>query len=65
MKTVFHFVALLMIALLCVAGCGEDEAPEITNSQPVIDRVIVPEEVQSRCPGQIRSILPMTRTATR
>ena len=47
MKTVFHFVSLLMIALLCVGGCGEEEPPEITNSQPVIDRVIVPAEVQA------------------
>ena len=46
-KTVFHFVSLLIIALLCVAGCGEEEPPEITNSQPVIDRVIVPEEVNA------------------
>ena len=41
-KTVFHFVSLLMIALLCVAGCGEDEPPEITNSQPVIERFLIP-----------------------
>ncbi len=47
-KTAFHFASLLMIALLCVAGCGgEDEPPKITNSQPVIDRLIVPAEVQA------------------
>ena len=47
MKTEFRFYILLMLGLLCVAGCGDDDDDtEITNSQPVIDRVIVPEEVK-------------------
>ena len=46
-KTVFHFVFLLMLGLFCVIGCEQEETPEIINSQPVIDRVIVPEEVNA------------------
>ena len=47
MKTEFRFYILLMLGLLCVAGCGDDDDTEITNSQPIIDRVIVPEEVKA------------------
>ena len=46
-KTVFHFVFLLMLGLFCVIGCEQEEPPEIINSQPVIDRFIVPEEVNA------------------
>ena len=45
-KIVFHFVFLLMIGLLSVVNCSREDSPEITNSQPVIDRVVVPEEVK-------------------
>ena len=39
---------IVMIAALFVAGCGsDDDDTEMTNSQPVIDRVIVPEEVKA------------------
>ena len=37
---------IVMIGALLVAGCGDDDA-EMTNSQPVIDRVIVPEEIKA------------------
>ena len=37
---------IVMIAALFVAGCGDDDT-EMTNSQPIIDRVIVPEEVKA------------------
>ena len=37
---------IVMIGALLVAGCGDDDT-EMTNSQPVIDRVIVPEEVKA------------------
>ena len=46
-KTGFHFVFLLMLGLFCVIGCEQEETPEIINSQPVIDRLIVPEEVNA------------------
>ena len=39
---------IMIIAALFVAGCGDDDDDtEMTNSQPVIDRVIVPEEVKA------------------
>ena len=38
---------IMMIAVLFVAGCGGDDDTEITNSQPIIDSVIVPESVQA------------------
>ena len=46
MKKVFVF-HLVMIGLLFVAGCDRDEVTEITNSSPVIDRVVVPAEVEA------------------
>ena len=47
MKRAFPVYILLIIGLLSVAGCGGDDDTEITNSQPIIDRVIVPEEVKA------------------
>ena len=39
---------IMMIAVLFVAGCGDDDDDtEMTNSQPIIDRVIVPESVKA------------------
>ena len=39
---------IVMIGALFVAGCGDDDDDtEMTNSQPIIDRVIVPEEVKA------------------
>ena len=39
---------IVMIGALFVAGCGgDDDDTEMTNSQPIIDRVIVPEEVKA------------------
>ncbi len=39
---------IVMIGALLVAGCGsDDDDTEMTNSQPIIDRVIVPEEVKA------------------
>ena len=38
---------IVMIAALFVAGCGDDDDTEITNSRPIIDRVIVPESVKA------------------
>ena len=38
---------IMMIAALFVAGCGDDDDTEMTNSRPIIDSVIVPEEVQA------------------
>lgn len=48
-KAAFHFSVLLVIWLLPMAGCERDDGatPEITNSPPIIDRVIVPEEVKA------------------
>ena len=46
-KTAFCFSLLLTIGLLSVVGCGRDEVVETTNSQPVIDRVVVPDEVKA------------------
>ena len=47
MKRAFPVCILLIIGLLSVAGCGGDDDTEITNSQPIIDRVIVPGEVKA------------------
>ena len=49
MKSAFPVYILLIIGLLSVAGCGGggDDDIEITNSQPAIDRVIVPDEVKA------------------
>ena len=33
---------IMMIAALFVAGCGGDDDTEMANSQPIIDRVIIP-----------------------
>ena len=38
---------IVMIGALFVVGCGGDDDTEITNSQPIIDSVIVPESVQA------------------
>ena len=39
---------IVIIGALFVAGCGDDDDDtEITNSQPIIDRVIVPESVKA------------------
>ena len=39
---------IMMIVALFVAGCGaDDDDTEMTNSQPVIDRVIVPESIKA------------------
>ena len=46
-KTAFCFSLLLTIGLLSVVGCDREETTETTNSQPVIDRVVVPEEVKA------------------
>ncbi len=46
-NTAFRFLLLLTIGLLSVAGCDREETTETTNSQPVIDRVVVPEEVKA------------------
>ena len=37
---------IVMIGALLAAGCDDDDT-EMTNSQPIIDRVIVPEEVKA------------------
>ena len=37
---------LMMIGALFVAGCGGDDT-EMTNSQPIIDRLIVPEQIEA------------------
>ena len=37
---------IVMIGALFVAACGEDDT-EMTNSQPIIDRLIVPEQVKA------------------
>ena len=46
-KIAFRFSLLLTIGLLSVVGCDRDEVTEITNSQPIIDSVIVPEEIKA------------------
>ena len=46
-NTAFCFSLLLTIGLLSVVGCERGEVVETTNSQPVIDRVVVPEEVKA------------------
>ena len=46
-NTAFRFLLLLTIGLLSVAGCDREETTETTNSQPVIDRVVVPDEVKA------------------
>ena len=38
---------LVMIGALFVVGCSEDEDTETTNNQPIIDSVIVPEQVKA------------------
>jgi formylglycine-generating enzyme required for sulfatase activity len=46
MKNISMFSTfLVMIGALFVAGCGDDT--EMTNSQPTIDRVIVPEQIKA------------------
>ena len=44
-NTAFRFLLLLTIGLLSVAGC-EINVTDDTNSQPIIDRVIVPDKVK-------------------
>ncbi len=38
---------IVMIGALFVVGCGNDEDTDTTNSQPIIDRLIVPEQIQA------------------
>ena len=38
---------IVMIGVLFVSGCGGDDDTEMTNSRPIIDRVIVPESVKA------------------
>ena len=38
---------LMMIGALFGAGCGDDEETETSNSQPIIERLIVPEEIKA------------------
>ena len=45
MKKISMFI--VMIGALFMAGCGDDEDTETTNSQPIIDRLIVPEQVKA------------------
>ena len=42
----FLYLSVIAATVLLLGSCG-DEMEEITNSQPVIDRVIVPEEVNA------------------
>ena len=45
MKKISMFI--VMIGALFVAGCGDDEDIETTNSQPIIDRLMVPEKIKA------------------
>ena len=45
-KISMYSMFIVMIGALFVAGCGDDNT-EMTNSQPIIDRVIVPEQVKA------------------
>ena len=45
-KTFMFSMFLMMIGALFVAGCGDDDT-EATNSQPIIERLIVPEQVKA------------------
>ena len=46
-KNAMFSMFIMIIGALFVAGCGGDDDTEITNSQPIIDRVIVPQEVKA------------------
>ena len=47
-KKIYMFSTfLMMIGALFVAGCGDDEDTETTNSQPIIERLMVPEQVKA------------------
>ena len=47
-KNAMFSMFIVIIGALFVAGCGDDDDDtEITNSQPIIDRVIVPESVKA------------------
>ena len=46
-KTFIFSMFTVMIGALFVAGCGDDEDTETSNSQPIIERLIVPEEVKA------------------
>ena len=47
-KNAMFSMFIMIIAALFVAGCGsDDDDTEMTNSQPVIDRVIVPQEIKA------------------
>ena len=46
MKKIYIFsMFIVMIGALFVAGCGDDEDTETTNSLPTIDSLIVPEQI--------------------
>ena len=51
-KTFMFSMFIVMIGAFFVAGCGDDEDTETTNSQPIIDRLIVPEQVTAG--GKVR-----------
>ena len=55
-NTTFCFSLLLTIGLLSVVGCERAEVVETTNSQPVIDRVVVPDEVKAGETVQLKII---------
>ena len=38
---------IMIIGILFVTGCSDDEDTETTNSRPIINRLIVPEEVKA------------------
>ena len=44
-KTFMFSTFLMMMGALFVTGCGDDT--EMTNSQPIIERFIVPEQIQA------------------
>ncbi len=46
-KNAMFTMFIMIIAALFVAGCGSDDDTEMTNSQPIIDRIIVPEVVEA------------------
>ena len=46
-KNAMFTMFIMIIGALFVAGCGSDDDTEMTNSQPIIDRIIVPEVVEA------------------
>ena len=48
MKKISTFsMFIVMIGALFAVGCGDDEETETINSQPIIDRLIVPEQIKA------------------